>query len=80
MLGLSKKSTRVIQIAQTFALSLLGVGLGVVLVGIIRGSATIGLPLLWAILIYLAGMLIGSLIATFINTKRQPMGLLQVKA
>ncbi len=79
MLGVSKKSTRVMHMAQTFALSLCGVGLGIVLVGIIRGFAMIRLPLLWAILIYLAGVLLGSLISTFVNTKRQPMELLQVK-
>ena len=78
-LGVSKVNIRKMQVSQIALLSVIGLGVGFIMIVGLRGIEAIQWSIGVAAMIYLIGALLGTLLGSNLITTRKPMELLQVK-
>lgn len=79
MLGVSKVNIRKMQVSQIALLSVIGLGVGFILIVALRGIEAIQWSIGVAAMIYLIGALLGTLLGSNLITTRKPMETLQVR-
>lgn len=79
VLGVGKTKIQTMQLCQISILTMIGLAVGFILLVALRGVEAVQWSEAVAVLVYLAGALLGTLLGNNLVTGRKPMELLQVK-
>ena len=79
VLGVGKTMIQTMQLCQISILTMIGLAVGFILLVALRGVEAVQWSEAVAVLVYLAGALLGTLLGNNLVTGRKPMELLQVK-